>query len=142
VFAQLPPPERIRGIHDFQDGALNPEDAGGTYEWLVAFVADYLKESGRACAIFEHALASREDPFLAKSDDHVFFHDSEVYYFVMSGEEWTNVADAVDGAHSGYFVRGVLTVLPNGESLSSRTGFRRAHPYPQGKCETCFDRCL
>lgn len=121
VFAYLPPDLRFSSANDFECGAaLTPEQASETQQWLEKFVSDHLGKRNAACAVFEHALASSDDPWLRTFEDVVFFYGSEVYYFVLSSQGTTLIDDALDGAAAGHFFRGILTELPAGSSLSNR----------------------
>jgi hypothetical protein len=76
-------------------------------------VSKYLSESGTRYALFEHALARASDPFLLSVGAKFLICQSQVYFFLTSGDQ--DVREVLNTAKtaSTYLFTGVLANLPD-----------------------------
>jgi hypothetical protein len=105
--------------------ALAQYEVGGVSSWsltqalLVDRILEYLAGSEDRYVVFE-TLARRGDPILQSGDKPFVLRGEEVLYFAGSAEGQASKVSEIVRKARRHPLLGVLTSLPNGETLSSQ----------------------
>ena len=89
--------------------------------WLYDFISRHLHQPGNPLYVLEDENALQSDPWLEAYDGPVFFHESDVYHFVVpSNNSIETIASAEKSAASLWLFIRILTKLPMASVLNSR----------------------
>jgi hypothetical protein len=92
---------------------------------MAEFISGYIDSGPDHIAVFEHALARRDDPWLSERAPQHFFFDDEVYFFVGRDNTTEHIMSAMRAARTYLFMAVLAHVrvrsVREGANASGRT---------------------